>query len=46
MSTGMLVTLELLLIVGVVLGWALWELFSLHRDERRKRKRDRDDTPQ
>lgn len=28
MSTGMLVTLELLLIVGVVLGWALWELLD------------------
>jgi hypothetical protein len=44
MSTGLLVSLELILVVGVVLGWAIWELVSLKRDDRRKRRRDRDDS--
>lgn len=44
MSTGLLVTLELILVVGVVLGWAVWELVSLKREDRRKNKQDRDES--
>ena len=38
MSTGLLVTLELILVVGVVLGWAIWELVLLNRDKKRNGK--------
>jgi hypothetical protein len=35
MSSGTLVLLEMLLVLGLVLGWAVWELVSLRRDKRR-----------
>ena len=34
MSSGTLVLLEMLLVLGLVLGWAVWELVSLRRDKR------------
>jgi hypothetical protein len=39
MSSGLLVFLEFLLVVGLVLGFAAWELLSLRRDK------DKDDPP-
>lgn len=38
MSSGTLVLLEMLLVLGLVLGWAVWELVSLRRDKRRDKE--------
>lgn len=38
MSSGTLVLLEMLLVLGLVLGWAVWELLSLRRDKRRDKE--------
>lgn len=35
MSSGLLIALELTLVLGVVLGLAVWELWSLRRDRRK-----------
>ena len=35
MSSGWLVALELALVIGVVLGLAVWELWRLRRDRSR-----------
>jgi len=35
MSSGWLVALELMLVLGVVLGLAVWELWRLRRDRSR-----------
>jgi hypothetical protein len=43
MSTGLLVTLELILVIGVVLGWAIWELVSLNRGKKRNDRPERHD---
>jgi hypothetical protein len=37
-SSDLLVLLELLLVLGVVLGLAVWQLVSLRRDDRDDRK--------
>ena len=38
MSSGLIIALELMLVLGVVIGLACWELWGLRKD--RKRKRD------
>ncbi len=35
MSSGLLIALELTLVLGVLLGLAGWELWSLRRDRRK-----------
>jgi hypothetical protein len=35
MSSGLLIALELTLVLGVVLGLAVWELWRLRRDRKR-----------
>lgn len=35
MSSGLLIALELTLVLGVVLGLAVWELWRLRRDRQR-----------
>jgi hypothetical protein len=35
MSSGLIIALELTLVLGVVLGLAVWELLSLRRDRAR-----------
>ena len=37
MSSGLLVALEMVLVLGVVLGLAVWELVRLRRDRKRRR---------
>ena len=41
MSTGTLVLLELLLVLGLVLVWGGWEIWSLRRERERDRARER-----
>jgi hypothetical protein len=36
MSSGLIVALELVVVVGGVLALAVWELWSLHRERSRK----------
>ena len=38
MSSGLLVALELTLVLGVVIGLAVWELWRLRRDRSRPSK--------
>ncbi len=38
MSSGLLVTLEIVLVLGVVIGLAVWELWQLRRDRKPPRK--------
>jgi cytochrome oxidase assembly protein ShyY1 len=45
MSSGLLALLELLLVFGVVLGLATWQLVSLRREKRRSDEARRDDEP-
>lgn len=40
MSGGTLIFLELLLVLGLVLGFGVWQLMSLRRDDRQARKPD------
>ncbi len=35
MSSGLIIALELTLVLGVVLGLAVWELWTLRRDRRK-----------
>lgn len=35
MDSSYLILAELVLVLGAVLGWGLWELHSLRRDRRR-----------
>jgi hypothetical protein len=42
MSTGWLVAVEMFLILGLVLGLAVFELWSLRRDKRRTGDKSRD----
>lgn len=35
MSSGLIIALEFALVIGVVLGLAVWELWRLRRDRRR-----------
>ena len=35
MSSGLIIALELALVLGVVIGLAVWELWSLRRDRKR-----------
>lgn len=39
MTGGTLVLVELLLVLGGVMGWALWELWSVRRSLRQDRER-------
>ena len=41
MGSNLLILLELLLVLGVVLGWAFYELASLRRPPREDRDADR-----
>jgi len=36
MSSGLIIALELTLVLGVVVGLALWELWRLRRDRTRR----------
>lgn len=38
MSSGWIVALELIAVLGVVLGFGAWELLSLRRDRQRERR--------
>ena len=40
MSSSMIITLEILLVLGLVVGWGLWELYKLRkwREEQKKIK--------
>ena len=40
MSPGLIVALELTLVLGVVLGLAVWELLRLRRDRARDAERE------
>jgi hypothetical protein len=35
MDSGSLIVVELVLVLGLALGWGFWELLSLRRDKRR-----------
>ncbi len=35
MSSGLIITLEMLGVLGVVLGFGVWELWKLRRERRR-----------
>ena len=37
MSSHSFGLIELLLVFGVVIGWAVWQLYTLRRDNRRTR---------
>lgn len=41
MDTGWLVFLEVLLVLGLVVGFAGWELWTLRRERRRNRSGER-----
>lgn len=45
MSSDRLVLVEFLLIAGIVLALAVWQLVALHRDGRRPPNPDRRDEP-
>lgn len=44
MSSGLIITLEMLGVLGVVVGFGVWELWKLRRDRHRERE-TRDSTP-
>lgn len=46
MDTSVLVLLELVLVLGSVLGLAVWELVKLRRDRGRTHLQARDNPPQ
>lgn len=41
MDAGAIKALELVLVFGLVIGWGVWELWSLRRDRRRREERER-----
>jgi hypothetical protein len=41
MSSGLIIALEMTLVLGVVIGFAVWELISLRRDRKRSKNPDR-----
>jgi hypothetical protein len=41
LSSGLIITLEFLGVVGVVVGLAVWELYRLQRDKKRDNKQDK-----
>lgn len=42
MDSGALIAVELLLVLGLALGWGFWELWSLRRDRQRREQEKRD----
>lgn len=42
MDSGALIAIELLLVLGLALGWGFWELWSLRRERRRREREGRD----
>ncbi|WP_179107036.1 hypothetical protein [Variovorax sp. KK3] len=38
MSSGLIITLEMLGVLGVVVGLGLWKLYGLRRDKRRPKR--------
>ena len=40
MSSSLLITLEMAGVLGVVIGFGLWELWTLRRDKARDNERD------
>ncbi len=39
MSSSLIITLELLAVLGVVLGIGFWELYALRRDKKKSERR-------
>lgn len=35
MRSSLIIVLEFVIVIGVVFGWAFWELWSLRRDRKR-----------
>jgi hypothetical protein len=42
MQSDWLGLMEMVLVLGVALGWGIWELYALRRDRRRRGKDDSD----
>lgn len=40
MSSALIITLEVIGVLGVLIGFAGWELYSLRREKKRERERD------
>lgn len=47
MSSGLIITLEMLGVLGVVVGFGFWELYALRRDKKKQKPgpAPRDDRP-
>ena len=41
MTSGWIVALEVMGVLGVLVGWAGWELYALRRDKKATRERER-----
>ncbi|MFM9927299.1 hypothetical protein VLK31_30265 [Variovorax sp. H27-G14] len=40
MSSSLIITLEMLGVLGVLVGFGFWELYALRRDKKRSKPRD------
>ena len=40
MSSGWIVALELFVVLGCLIGWALWDLRAMRRPDKRQKKDD------
>ena len=40
MSSSLIITLEMLGVLGVVVGFGIWELYALRRDKKKSKRPD------